>query len=160
MINKVTLLSTLIISASYFGGQVQAAEDASLTLTKAEEYSAGPEKYFTGDVEVGSFFNSKLDDYKGAIVNFTAGAYTNWHTHPRGQTLVITDGEGRAQSEGDDIQVLKPGDTVWIPANVRHWHGAAPDSAMSHIAIQSPDENGNVVNWMEKVDPAVYASGK
>ncbi|GGW93813.1 (R)-mandelonitrile lyase [Alteromonas halophila] len=151
------LISTALLSVAFGSTCTSAATPQSLTLKKVSEYQAGPAKYFTGDVMVGSFFDSKKGDYKGAIVNFSPGAYTNWHTHPRGQTLVITEGTGRAQSEGSAIQTLQKGDTVWIPANVRHWHGAAPEVSMSHIAIQAPDENGNVVNWMEKVDPATYA---
>ena len=95
-------------------------------------------------------------NYAGAKVEFQAGARTAWHTHPKGQTLIIVSGEGRAQTEGEDILKLLPGDTVWIPAGEKHWHGAAPNASMVHIAVQSPDENGDVVTWLEHVSDDEY----
>ena len=118
----------------------------------------GPEDYFTGKVKVDEPFSSgdNFDDYQGAMVHFEAGARTAWHTHPKGQTLYIVSGEGRAQTKGNPVQKLMPGDVVWFPANTKHWHGAAPKSAMSHLAIQSPDENGDVVTWLEHVSDEDY----
>jgi len=88
-------------------------------------------------------------------VTFEPGARTAWHTHPLGQTLIITSGIGRVQSWGDSIQTVKSGDSVWIPPNVKHWHGAAPETAMSHIAI-AESKDGKVVEWLEKVTDEQY----
>ena len=119
----------------------------------------GPEDYFTGDVNVEEPFKSgDFGDYQGAMVHFESGARTAWHTHPKGQTIYVTAGEGRAQTEGGPVRKLMAGDVVWFPANEKHWHGAAPNSAMSHLAIQSPDENGEVVTWMEQVSDEDYSA--
>jgi quercetin dioxygenase-like cupin family protein len=112
----------------------------------------GSPDYFTGDVTIESRFSSEIpDSYGGAIVNFEDGARTAWHTHPLGQTLIVISGRGLVQSEGENAQEILPGDVVWIPANERHWHGAAPNSPMSHVAISVPC-NGGTVDWMEHVD--------
>jgi 4-carboxymuconolactone decarboxylase len=112
--------------------------------------------YFTGRATIASRFASEASgSYGGAIVNFEAGARTAWHTHPVGQTLIVTSGRGLVQSEGEAVQEILPGDVVWIPASERHWHGAAPDSAMSHVAISEP-QNGSTVTWMEPVNDAQY----
>lgn len=118
----------------------------------------GPEDFFTGDVEVEEPFASgdQFNDYQSSMVNFEAGARTAWHTHPRGQSLYVTKGEGRAQIEGQPVRKLMPGDVVWFPADVKHWHGAAPNSAMSHLAIQAPNEAGEVVTWLEQVSDSDY----
>lgn len=106
---------------------------------------------FSGVAKVSSRFTSLIDGhYRGALVEFEAGSRTAWHTHPKGQTLVIISGKGLVQNEGGDIQEMLPGNVITIPPNTRHWHGAAPDSSMSHIAISTPD-NGDTVTWMELV---------
>ena len=99
-----------------------------------------------------------MSDYKGALVNFEAGARSNWHSHPRSQTLIVLSGEGRVQQEGEPQKTIKPGDVIWTPPGVKHWHGAAQDKPMSHVALQSPDENGEVVNWMDSVTDEQYLS--
>jgi quercetin dioxygenase-like cupin family protein len=91
----------------------------------------------------------------GASVTFEPGARTAWHTHPLGQTLVVTAGCGRAQREGGPVEDIRSGDVVWFPPGEKHWHGAAPTTAMTHIAIQEA-LNGKVVDWMEKVSDAQY----
>jgi len=88
-------------------------------------------------------------------VTFEPGARTAWHTHPLGQTLIVTFGCGRAQAEGGSVQEIRPGDVIWFPAGVRHWHGAAPTTAMTHIAIQE-QLDGKAVDWMEKVTDEQY----
>ena len=88
-------------------------------------------------------------------MTFEPGARTAWHTHPLGQTLIVTFGCGRAQSEGGSVQEIRPGDVIWFPAGVRHWHGAAPTTAMTHIAIQE-QLDGKAVDWMEKVTDEQY----
>ena len=84
------------------------------------------------------------------MVEFEAGARTAWHTHPKGQTLIIISGKGQVQQEDNEAKSLLPGDVVTIPPNTKHWHGAAPDSSMSHIAISTPD-NGETVTWIDLV---------
>nr|WP_320012765.1 carboxymuconolactone decarboxylase family protein [uncultured Desulfobulbus sp.] len=127
-----------------------------LKVTRKTSPVTAPSAYFTGNVTVGSRFKSETTgSYGGGIVNFDAGARTAWHTHPVGQTLIVISGRGLVQSEGEVIQQIFPGDVVWIPANVRHWHGASPDSAMSHVAISEP-QNGSTVSWMEHVEDEQY----
>lgn len=150
--------SLLLLTAAMALGttSAHAGDKTDVEVNTKDKYEAGPSEYFTGDVTVGSFFESGENDYKGAVVNFEKGARTNWHTHPRGQTLVVTAGEGRVQAEGKAVQVIRPGDTVWIPAGVRHWHGAAPHSTMTHIAIQTANAEGKVVDWQDAVTDKEY----
>ncbi len=116
----------------------------------------GPQSWFTGKVHINSPFQaSEPARVGGATVTFEAGARTVWHTHPLGQTLLVTEGKGRVQEWGKPIQQITPGDIVWIPAGVKHWHGAAPDSSMTHIAI-AESLNGSVVEWMEEVTAGQY----
>jgi len=116
----------------------------------------GPAEWFTGTVRIDPLF-SPPDPARvaGALVTFEPGARTAWHTHPLGQTLVITAGVGRAQRAGGPIEEIRPGDVVWFPPGERHWHGAAPTTAMSHIAIQEKLD-GTAVTWGEKVTDAEY----
>ncbi|WP_035240498.1 (R)-mandelonitrile lyase [Desulfobacter vibrioformis] len=131
-------------------GPVENIEKAVKVIKKGKS-TKGSADYFTGNVTVESRFSSeKENSYRGGIVNFDAGTRTAWHTHPLGQTLIVTSGRGVVQSEGEAVQQILPGDVVWIPANVRHWHGATPDSPMSHVAI-SDSMNDSTVEWMEKV---------
>ncbi|MDD2467965.1 MAG: carboxymuconolactone decarboxylase family protein [Desulfobulbus sp.] len=122
---------------------------------KTAPQEAAPD-HFTGKVSVESLFASQgSGSYSGGVVNFQAGARTAWHTHPAGQTLIIVSGLGLVQAEGEPAQAMQPGDVVWIPANVRHWHGASPNHAMSHVAIAEP-ENGSTVKWKEYVNDQQY----
>jgi quercetin dioxygenase-like cupin family protein len=116
----------------------------------------GPEEYFTGTVRLDPLFEAP-DPARvaGASVTFEPGARTAWHTHPLGQTLIITFGCGWVQREGGPIEEVRPGDVVWFPPGEKHWHGATPTSAMTHIAIQEA-LNGKTVNWMEKVSDEQY----
>lgn len=128
----------------------------SVQVTKKHLPIPGAAEYFTGNVTVESrFVSNPSENYQGAIVNFDTGARTAWHTHPLGQTLIVTSGRGLVQSEGSEIQEILPGDVIWIPANVRHWHGAVPDSPMSHVAISS-SLNGSTVEWHELVSDEQY----
>jgi len=128
----------------------------SIKVIRNSKPTEGSPDYFTGHVTVESRFSSEIpNSYRGAIVNFEAGARTAWHTHPLGQTLIVISGRGLVQSEGGTVQEILPGDVVWIPANVRHWHGAAPNSPMSHVAISDP-RNGSTVDWMEHVNDEQY----
>ena len=127
-----------------------------IQVTKNTPPIPAPSEHFTGKVTVSSRFNSEAtNNYGGGMVNFDAGARTAWHSHPVGQSLVIISGRGRVQSEGEEIIEVVPGDVVWIPADERHWHGAAPDAPMSHVAI-SERQAGKTVTWMEHVTDEQY----
>jgi quercetin dioxygenase-like cupin family protein/alkylhydroperoxidase/carboxymuconolactone decarboxylase family protein YurZ len=128
----------------------------SVKVIRKGQPTKGSADYFTGHVTVESRFSSEIpNSYSGGIVNFEAGARTAWHTHPLGQTLIVISGRGLVQSEGEVVQEIMPGDVVWIPANARHWHGAASNSPMSHVAISAP-RNDLTVEWMEHVNDEQY----
>ena len=135
-------------------------ETPTVTVARAGSQAsyAGPAEWFTGTVRVDPLFVAPAPGtVSGALVTFEPGARTDWHTHPAGQMLVVTAGCGRVQQEGHAMQEIRPGDVVTIPANVRHWHGAAPTTAMSHIAVQE-QRDGSAVTWMEKVSDAQYGA--
>ena len=117
----------------------------------------GPAEWFTGTVRIDPL-NSPGSPARqaSAAVTFEPGARTNWHPHPLGQTLVVTAGCGRAQLDGEPVVELRPGDVVWFPPSVKHWHGAAPTTAMTHIAIQEALD-GKAVDWLEPVSDHDYA---
>jgi len=111
----------------------------------------GPSEWFTGAVRLDRLFEAPPPALvQCASVTFEPGARTAWHTHPLGQTLIVTSGFGRAQHWGGPIEEIRPGDVVWIPPGEKHWHGASPETAMTHIAIQEA-KDGKVVDWMEHV---------
>lgn len=116
----------------------------------------GPAEYFTGSVRIDPLFEAP-DPARtaGAIVTFEPGARTAWHTHPLGQTLIVTSGSGRVQRWGGPVEEIHPGDVVWFPPGEKHWHGAAPTTAMTHIAIQERLE-GKTVDWLEHVTDEQY----
>ena len=116
----------------------------------------GPEAWFTGTVRIDPLFNPfDAERVQGASVTFEPGARTAWHTHPLGQTLIVTAGVGRAQREGGTVEEIRPGDVVWFAPGEKHWHGAAPSTAMTHIAIQEM-KDGKAVDWLEKVSDEQY----
>ena len=116
----------------------------------------GPEAYFTGTVRIDPLFQSPEPARASAgSVTFEPGARTAWHTHPLGQTLIIVSGFGWVQREGGPIEEVRPGDVVWFPPSLKHWHGASPTTAMTHIAIQET-LNGKNVDWLEKVSDEQY----
>ena len=116
----------------------------------------GPADWFTGATRIDPLFAAK-DSARAAaaLVTFEPGSRTAWHTHPLGQTLIVTTGLGWVQREGGPVQEIRPGDVVWFPPGLKHWHGASPTTAMSHLAIQE-HQNGKVVDWMEKVSDEQY----
>lgn len=129
-----------------------------LTHLGSTPSTAGPEEWFTGQVRLTPLVSAPAPArLRGAIVTFQAGARTAWHTHPLGQTLIVTEGEGRAQSEGGPVKALLPGDVVWFAPNEKHWHGAAPGAAMTHIALQE-ELNGSAVDWLEQVSNEDYTT--
>jgi quercetin dioxygenase-like cupin family protein len=116
----------------------------------------GPNEYFTGTVRIDPLFDAPEPARSaGASVTFEPGARTAWHTHPYGQTLIVTAGCGRVQRDGGALETIQPGDVVWFEPEEKHWHGAGPDTAMTHIAIQEK-KDGSPVNWLEKVTDAEY----
>ncbi len=116
----------------------------------------GPKHWFTGSVRIDPLFSAKDPSKVGsASVTFEPGARTAWHTHPLGQHLVITSGLGWVQEDGHDIHEVRPGDVVWFPPGVKHWHGASPTNAMTHIAIQEA-QDGEAVHWHEHVSDEQY----
>ena len=116
----------------------------------------GPADYFTGAVRLDPLFQAaEPARVAGAHVTFEPGARTAWHTHPLGQTLIVTSGLGWAQREGGPVEEIRPGDVVWFPPGEKHWHGASASTAMTHIAIQEA-LNGKTVEWMEHVTDAQY----
>ncbi|MDI3321275.1 (R)-mandelonitrile lyase [Pinibacter soli] len=118
----------------------------------------GPADWFTGSVRIDSLFDpNESRRAASASVTFEPGARTAWHTHPLGQTLIITSGCGWVQREGGPIEEVFPGDIVWFEANEKHWHGATATNGMTHIAIQE-SLNGKVVEWMEHVTDAQYTA--
>ncbi|QYY35040.1 cupin domain-containing protein [Ruficoccus sp. ZRK36] len=127
-----------------------------VTRVGTQSSIAGPADWFTGEVRIDPLFKTdKPARGQGASVTFEPGARTAWHTHPLGQTLIITSGSGWVQEEGGPIEEVHPGDVIWFPPEVKHWHGAAPTTGMSHIAIQE-ELNGEVVEWMEHVSDEQY----
>ncbi len=119
----------------------------------------GPAEYFTGTVRIDPLFQVMAPGRAmGVAVTFEPGARTAWHTHPLGQTLIVTAGAGRVQRWGEPIVEIRPGDVVQIPAGVKHWHGAAPLTAMTHIAIQE-EMDGRAADWLEQVSDEQYDGG-
>ena len=116
----------------------------------------GPAEYFTGTVRIDPLFNPPAPARAfGASVTFEPGARTAWHTHPLGQTLIVTAGCGRICCWGGPVEEIRPGDVVWIPPSEKHWHGATPTTAMTHIAIQE-QLDGKAADWMEHVSDEQY----
>lgn len=126
----------------------------------AQPSAKGPADWFTGTVRIDPLFNPHdAERVQGAQVTFEPGARTAWHTHPLGQTLIVTSGVGRVQRLGGPIEEIRPGDVVWIESGEKHWHGAAPTTAMTHIALQEV-QNGKVVDWLEHVTDADYGPAR
>ena len=134
------------------------ADSRSIKITRSgsQQPSKGPAEYFTGSVQVEPLFPAHDPSRtSGGKVTFEPSARSAWHTHPLGQILIVTDGTGWIQQWGEPIEEIRKGDVIWIPAGVKHWHGATPNTAMTHIAIQE-QLNGKAVEWMEKVTDEQY----
>ena len=129
-----------------------------MTITRngSRPSAKGQADYFTGAVRIDPLFDA-ADPARvfGASVTFEPGARTAWHTHPLGQTLIVTSGRGWAQREGGPVEEIRPGDVVWFPPGEKHWHGATPTTAMTHIAI-AEKLDGKSAEWMEKVSDDQY----
>ena len=127
-----------------------------ITRVGSQPSGKGPPDWFTGTVRIDPLFSAPAPArVAGAAVTFEPGARTAWHTHPLGQTLIVTAGFGLAQHEGGPVEELRPGDVVWFQPNEKHWHGASPTTAMTHIAIQEKLD-GKPVDWLEHVTREQY----
>ena len=131
-----------------------------MKVTRREDIATvqGPEAWFTGEVKVEMLFTAEEPGRMSAArVTFPPGARTAWHSHPHGQALIVTQGRGFVQEWGGAVQQIAPGDVVWFAAGEKHWHGAAPDSPMSHLAFQGA-RDGEAADWMEKVSEEQYGA--
>lgn len=148
---KATAASALVlVSAALHAQSVEVIRNGSQPSAK------GAAEYFTGAVRVDPLFPEKAPSrITGALVTFEPGARSAWHTHPLGQVLIVTSGVGRVQHWAGPVQEIRPGDVVRIPPNTKHWHGAAPATGMSHIALQEALDGKNV-DWLEHVTDAQY----
>ncbi len=127
-----------------------------ITRSGSQPSNKGQAEYFTGSVRIDPLFQAEAPARaRGASVTFEPGARTAWHTHPLGQTLIVTTGRGLAQRWGGPIEEIRPGDVIWFPAGEKHWHGATTATAMTHIAVQE-QLDGKTVDWMEKVSDEQY----
>jgi len=123
----------------------------------AQPSGTGPAEWFTGTVRIDPLFSApEPARVAGAAVTFEPGARTAWHTHPLGQTLIVILGKGLVQRWGGPVEEIRPGDVIWISPGEKHWHGASPTTALTHIAVHE-QLNGKAVDWMEKVSDAQYA---
>jgi quercetin dioxygenase-like cupin family protein len=148
----ITFLSVASWSAA------EEVQDVKVTRIGSQPSTAGPAENFTGAARVDSRFQGTGPArVGGGTVTFEPGARTAWHTHPLGQTLIVTAGAGLVQQWDGPIQEIRQGDTVWIPPGVKHWHGASATTGMAHIGI-AESLNGKTVTWMEKVSDAQYRS--
>jgi quercetin dioxygenase-like cupin family protein len=146
---------TLAVPA--FAQAGSAAQEMVVTRAGSQPSGKGPTQNFTGSVRVDPLFGAHASSTTSAgLVTFEPGARSAWHTHPAGQVLIVTAGVGRVQQWGRPVQEIRPGDVIWTPPGVKHWHGAAPTTAVTHIAIQDA-VGGKNVEWLEKVSDEQYA---
>ncbi|MBB5764784.1 quercetin dioxygenase-like cupin family protein [Methylorubrum rhodesianum] len=153
---------SLVLAGVMAGGTVQPSaagpSDAAITVQRSgsQPSAKGSPEWFTGSVRVDPLLREMPPSrMSGGLVTFEPGARTAWHTHPLGQTLIVTAGAGRVQQWGGQVQEIRPGDVVRIPPGVKHWHGASATAGMSHVAIAEALD-GKVVDWMEHVTDAQY----
>jgi quercetin dioxygenase-like cupin family protein len=153
-----TLLAAAAVRRGHAGALGTVFEEPPMEITRvgSEPSAKGPAEWFTGTVRIDPLFQAKPPARAaGASVTFEPGARTAWHTHPLGQTLIVTAGSGWVQREGGPVEEVHPGDVVWFPPGEKHWHGATPTTAMTHIAIQE-SRDGKVVDWLEHVSDEQY----
>jgi quercetin dioxygenase-like cupin family protein len=157
----VTTVFTLTLAGSALaqsGSQEAGGGTQQMSIARAGSQASnkGPAQFFTGSARIDPLFGEHAPaTTSSAAVTFEPGARSAWHTHPKGQVLIVTAGVGRVQQAGGPVQEIRPGDVIWAPPGVKHWHGAAPGTALTHIAIQE-SVNGKNVEWMEKVSDEQY----
>src|SRR6266446_3543520 len=143
-------------SSNPAGAQAPGSQSIKIMRSGSQSSRQGAAENFSGTVRVDPLFEATAPGRaRGSLVTFDPGARTAWHTHPLGQILIVTAGVGRIQRWGDPVEEIRPGDVVWFEPQEKHWHGASPTVAMTHIAIQEA-LNGKVVDWMEKVSDEDY----
>ncbi|WP_369936963.1 cupin domain-containing protein [Xanthomonas tesorieronis] len=150
-----TMLSLLMVGMAPVA---PAQEGSAQTISRGgtQHSMDGPQAYFTGRARIDPLYEANEHiNATSAYVTFEQGARSAWHTHPRGQYLVVTSGVGRTQQWGGPVEEIRPGDVIWCPPGIKHWHGAAPNTAMTHLAITGM-EDGKNVQWMEKVTDDQY----
>jgi quercetin dioxygenase-like cupin family protein len=149
-------IATTVSLFAFAPAAAQAQEAITVTRAGSQASNKGPGQYFTGSVRVDPLFPAVAPSRVSAgSVTFEPGARAAWHTHPVGQMLIVTAGVGRVQQWGGPVQEIRPGDVVRIPPGVKHWHGAAPTTGMTHIAIQEAVDGKNV-DWLEQVSDEQY----
>lgn len=154
-----TLLCAVAIpvATSALADEVTPSPTQTITPAGSQASISGPEQLFTGAARIDPLFpGTDAINASSAYVTFEPGARTAWHTHPRGQHIIVTQGVGLTQEWGKPVQQIRPGDVVWCPPGVKHWHGATPDTAMTHLVVTGQDAEGNNVSWMEKVSDEQY----
>jgi len=153
---QLTLALALAVPLVATGARPTAQDGIAVTRNGTRASQRGQAETFTGAVRIDPLFDpNDVANAGAAYVTFEPGARTAWHSHPRGQRLVVTAGVGRVQRWQGPVDEIRPGDVVWIPPGVKHWHGATPTSGMTHVAIHEA-RDGNVVTWMERVSDAQY----
>lgn len=154
---KNSLCAGALCAATVLAGTASAQEGGQqLSRAGSQPAVSGPAEFFTGRVRVEPIWPANAQiSASGGMVTFEPGARSAWHTHPAGQRLLVVSGVGLTQAWGKPVQEIRAGDTVWCPPGVKHWHGAAPTSAMSHLAVTGT-ANGKNVEWMEKVSDEQY----
>lgn len=145
------MFATTAILASLLTSATAYAESMEIMSPGSRPSSKGPEANFTGSVTIDPLYAANENTGNvGGLVTFAPGARSAWHTHPAGQILIVTAGTGWVQEDGGEKRQIRPGDVIWTPPGVKHWHGATDKNAMSHIAVTNV-KDGNNVHWMEKV---------
>ena len=153
---KLKSIIAAVISLALLGVAPAYAQKMEISPNGSRPSSKGVAEYFTGSVIVEPLFGVKAGmQSTGGLVTFEPGARSAWHTHPAGQILIVTSGTGCVQEEGGEKREIKPGDVIWTPPGVKHWHGATAANSMSHIAITNMVDGKNV-DWLEKVSDEQY----
>ena len=153
---KLKPIIAVVISLALLGVAPAYAQKMEISPNGSRPSSKGAAEYFTGSVIVEPLFGVKDGmQSTGGLVTFEPGARSAWHTHPAGQMLIVTSGTGWVQEEGGEKREVKPGDVIWTPPGVKHWHGATATNSMSHIAITNMVDGKNV-DWLEKVSDEQY----
>jgi len=150
-------LTCAVVAHSAIGESGSSLPAQKITRAGSVASAVGPADYFTGPVRVDMVYGANgTINASGGLVTFEPGSRSAWHTHPRGQYLSVTAGVGLTQEWGKPVQEIRPGDVVWCPPGVKHWHGAAPTTAMTHLAVTGTTPVGKNVEWMEKVSDDQY----
>jgi quercetin dioxygenase-like cupin family protein len=155
------MLAALLFSAAGASISTAPQQEQAMTIQRSgsQPSQKGPADWFTGTVRIDPHHTAPSPArHAAASVTFEPGARTAWHTHPLGQTLIVTAGMGWIQREGEDVVEIRAGDVIWFPPGQRHWHGASPTTAMTHIAIQEA-RDGKMVDWLEHVTDDQYLAG-